>query len=144
MKLKVFYIHLLFVFSSIEKFGVVSPLKEAGIGKKEIRECSKRIGLSIWNKPSFACLATRIPYGEKITKEKLRKIEEGENILKKLGFEVVRLRYYSEKLVRIEVGKEEIKKVIRKREKILEELKELGFKYITVDLEGYRLVNRGG
>ena len=120
------------------EFGVVSPLEEAGIGKKEIREYSKRIGLSIWDKPSFACLATRIPYGEKITEEKLKKIEEGENVLKKLGFKVVRLRYYSEKLVRIEVGKEEIEKVIRKREKMLEELKKLDFKYITVDLEGYR------
>jgi len=125
-----------------EKFGVVSPLKEAGIGKKEIRECSKRIGLSIWNKPSFACLATRIPYGEKITKEKLRKIEEGENILKKLGFKVVRLRYYSEKLVRIEVGKEEIKKVFTKRAEIVNQLKKVDFKYITVDLEGYKTTTR--
>ncbi len=127
-----------------EEFGVVSPLKEAGIGKKEIREYSKKMGLSVWDKPSFSCLATRIPYGEKITEEKLKKVEEGENIFKKLGFKVVRLRYYSEELVRIEVGKEEIENVFIKRKEIVNQLKNLGFKHITVDLEGYRLVNRGG
>jgi len=121
-----------------EEFGVVSPLKEAGISKKEIREYSKKMELSIWDKPSFSCLATRIPYGEKITEEKLKKVEEGENILKKLGFKVVRLRYYSEKLVRIEVGKEEIKNIFIKRKEIINQLKKLGFKHITVDLEGYK------
>jgi len=124
------------------EFGVVSPLKEAGIGKKEIREYSKKMGLSIWDKPSFSCLATRISYGEKITEEKLKKIEEGENILKKLGFKVVRLRCYSEKFVRIEVGKEGIKKVFIKRKEIVNQLKKLGFKHITVDLEGYKTRTR--
>ncbi|MCM8785918.1 MAG: ATP-dependent sacrificial sulfur transferase LarE [Candidatus Omnitrophica bacterium] len=118
-------------------YNVLSPLKECGIRKNEIREMSKRLNLPTWNKPQMACLASRIPYGEKIIEEKLKRIEEGETFLYSLGFKIVRVRDYNE-LVRIEVDKEEIDKLIEFKEKIIEEFKKLGYKYITVDLEGYR------
>jgi len=124
-----------------EVFNVRSPLKEAGIGKKEIREYLKKMGLSIWNKPSFACLASRIPYGEKITEEKLKMVEKAEKILRENGFEIIRARYYRD-MVRIEVGEDEIEEIVKKRKKIVEGLKKIGFKYITVDLEGYKTRTR--
>jgi len=118
-------------------YKVVSPLRECGIRKKEIRELSKKMKLPTWNKPQMACLATRIPYGEKITEERLKRIEEGERFFLSLGFKIVRFRDYKE-ILRIEVGEEEIKKVINLRKEIVKKLKKLGYKYITIDLEGYR------
>ncbi|MCD6407448.1 ATP-dependent sacrificial sulfur transferase LarE [bacterium] len=120
-----------------EVFNVRSPLKEAEIGKEEIRKYSKEKGLPTWKKPQMACLISRIPYGEKITEEKLRMVEKAEKFLKENGFEIVRARYYRE-MVRIEVGEDEIEKIVKKRKKIVEGLKRIGLKYITVDLEGYR------
>ncbi|MCX7917447.1 MAG: ATP-dependent sacrificial sulfur transferase LarE [bacterium] len=118
-------------------YNVISPLKECGFRKKEIRKLSKMMKLPTWNKPQMACLASRIPYGEKITKRKLKKIETGEKFLYSLGFRMVRIRDYNG-LVRIEVDKDEIKKIIKFKDKIINELKNLGYKYITLDLEGYR------
>ncbi len=118
-------------------YNVISPLKECGIGKKEIREMSKMMKLPSYNKPQMACLASRIPYGEKITQKKLRRIEQGEDFLYSLGFKLVRVRDYNE-LARIEVEKNEIKKIIRFKDKITKKFKKIGYKYITVDLEGYR------
>ncbi len=118
-------------------FNVYSPLKEAGIGKEEIRRLSKKMNLPTWNKPQMACLASRIPYGEKITEEKLKRIEEGEKFLKNLGFVNVRLRDY-DRLARIEVEKERIKELFENRGKVIKKLKSLGYTYITVDLEGFR------
>lgn len=118
-------------------YNVVSPLKECGLRKEEIREYSKKLGLPTWNRPSMACLASRFPYGEKITEEKLKMVEEAEEFLKRMGFKVVRARYYGE-TVRIEVGEDEIENVLKKREEIVKGLKKSGFKYITVDLQGYR------
>ncbi|HOK56529.1 MAG TPA: ATP-dependent sacrificial sulfur transferase LarE [bacterium] len=118
-------------------YNVISPLKECGFTKKDIRELSKELNLPTWNKPQMACLASRIPYGEKITEEKLKRINEGEKFLYSLGFKIVRIRDYNE-LARIEVDKNEIEKLIKFKEKIIEKLKKIGYKYITVDLEGYR------
>ena len=118
-------------------FNVYSPLKEAKIGKEEIRKLSKKLGLSTWNKPNMTCLATRIPYGEKITEEKLERISKGEKFLKKLGFINVRLRDY-DTIARIEVEIDNFKKLFECRERIIKYLKKIGYIYITFDLEGFR------
>ncbi len=119
---------------------VRSPLLEAELTKKEIRELSKSLGLPTWDKPSFACLSSRFPYGFGITKENLMKIDSAETLLRDLGFKYFRVRYHDDKTVRIEVGKEEIKRLLDDdlREKIVKRMKELGFSYVTLDLQGYR------
>lgn len=120
-----------------EEEGVRSPLQEAGLSKNEIRRLSKKIGLATWDKPALACLASRIPYGSKISKPLLRRIGKAEAFLKGLGFKQVRLRHYG-RLCRIEVNKGDIPRLISKRAGISKRLKCLGYDYITVDLEGYR------
>lgn len=117
--------------------GVRSPLLELGFGKSEVRDIAKAYGLSVADKPSMACLASRIPYGEIITKGKLLKIAEAEYYIHNLGFRQVRVRHHSG-IARIEVSPEEILKVIEYRKRINNKLRSLGFKYITIDLEGYR------
>jgi len=118
-------------------FGVRSPLEEVGLTKDEIRELSRRLGLPTHNKPSFACLASRFPYGRKITKEALKRVESSEEYLKRLGISQVRVRNY-EALCRIEVEKQDMETCLKNREKIVERLKALGYIYITLDLCGYR------
>ena len=119
--------------------GVRSPLLEAGIGKDEIRKFSKSLRLPTWDKPSFACLASRFPFKNKITKDALGKIDEAESFLRKLGFKQVRVRMHKD-IARLEFYTNDFKKimdgVIRKR--IVQKLKSLGFKYVSLDLEGYR------
>ncbi len=119
---------------------VRSPLLEAELTKKEIRELSKSLGLPTWDKPSFACLSSRFPYGFGITKENLMKIDSAETLLRDLGFKYFRVRHHDDKTARIEVGKEEITRLLddNLREKIVKRLKELGFTYVTLDLQGYR------
>jgi len=116
---------------------IKSPLSEAGFSKKDIRKLSKLLGLSSWNKPSLACLASRIPYGTKITAGLLRRIDQAEAYLISLGFSQVRLRHY-DGLCRIEVEKKDVHRLLRYRQAIVEKLKSLGYNYITADLEGYR------
>ncbi|ADQ07240.1 PP-loop domain protein [Caldicellulosiruptor hydrothermalis 108] len=122
------------------ELNVVSPLKVAGLTKEDIRKLSKELGLPTWDKPAFACLSSRIPYGERITKEKLSMIEKAEEYLLGLGFKQVRVRYHQDKLARIEIGKDEMEKFldIKLIESVRNKFKELGFLYITLDLEGYR------
>lgn len=120
-----------------EIFNILSPLKECGLRKEEIRKISKKLNLPTWNKPQMACLASRIPYGVRITEEKLKRIEKGEKFLYDLGFKIVRVRDYNE-LVRIEVEKENLQKIIKFKNDIIKKFKKLGYKYITIDLEGYR------
>jgi uncharacterized protein len=119
------------------KLKIRSPLQEAGISKEDIRLLSKRLGLSTWDKPALACLASRIPYGRKITSRILARINKAEVFLRQLGFLQVRLRHYNG-LCRIEVFKDDIPKLISKHDLIVEKLKRLGYNYVTVDLEGYR------
>jgi len=114
-----------------------SPLQEAGFSKEDIRKLSYELGLSTWDKPSLACLASRIPYGIRIDSRLLKRINEAENSLRKMGFKQARLRHYNG-LCRIEVLKEDIPELIRKRDSVVENLKRFGYNYITVDLEGYR------
>lgn len=90
------------------ELNVVSPLKVAGLTKEDIRKLSKELELPTWDKPAFACLSSRIPYGERITKEKLSMIEKAEEYLLGLGFKQVRVRYHQDKLARIEIGKDEM------------------------------------
>jgi uncharacterized protein len=122
-----------------KEIGVSSPLKELRITKDEIYFLSKKFNLPTKDKPSFACLSSRIPYYEEITKDKLKKINKAEEILLNYGFKVVRARYHYP-ILRIEVSEKEINKFLKnnKRGKIVKELKQLGFLYITLDLEGYK------
>jgi len=120
-----------------EELNIRSPLQEAGFTKEDIRKLSKRLGLVTWDKPSEACLASRIPYGIKISPQLLVRVNRAEGYLRQLGFKQVRLRHYNG-LCRIEVLKEDIPRIMNKRTKIINRLKILGYNYITLDLEGYR------
>jgi uncharacterized protein len=119
---------------------VRSPLLEAGMGKADVRELSQQLGLPTWNKPAFACLSSRFPYGMSITPENLNRIDRAETFLRDLGFRSFRVRFHDERTARIEVGKEEINRLMSDevRENIVDQLKRLGFAYITLDLQGYR------
>jgi uncharacterized protein len=121
------------------ELGVRSPLVEVGLHKEEIRVLSKGMGIPTWNKPAMACLASRFPYGEQITLDKLKRIEQAESYLRSMGFAQVRVRCYSD-LARIEVTSDAVHRLTlpEHREKITARLRELGFVYVTVDLQGYR------
>ena len=118
---------------------VRSPLKEAGLTKREIRSLSKRLGLPTWNKPSLACLASRFPYGHRITLSGLQMVAEAEDFLHSLGFEQVRVRHHNS-LARIEVPLREMKQFYQaeRRRQVVERLKLMGYTYVTLDLQGYR------
>lgn len=118
---------------------VRSPLMEAGLTKQDIRSLSRSLGLRTWNKPALACLASRFPYGSKITRSALRRVEKGEDFLRELGFEQVRLRHYDD-LARIEVEKQKIKHLFNSNlsHRLRDRLKKLGYNHVVVDLEGYR------
>jgi len=122
-----------------EEFSVRSPLQEAKIGKDDIRRFSKKINLKTWDMPSMACLASRIPYGEEIKKDTLRKIALAEDFIRRSGIEQVRVRYHND-IARIEVERKDIKRFFNQKfcDKIIKHLKSLGFHYIALDLEGYR------
>ena len=117
--------------------GVIHPFILANITKTDIREIAKMKGFTFWNKPSAACLYSRIPYGEEITDVKLRMIEEGEEILKGLGLKQVRVRHH-DTIARIEVLPEDMIRIIEHRVMIDDSFRKLGFLYSTLDLKGYR------
>lgn len=124
---------------ALSELGVRSPLSEAGLTKEEIRALSREAGLFTAAKPSYACLASRVPYGEEITPEKLFRIEQSEAFLLAEGFKQVRVRCHGT-LARIEVAPEEIERLTGPalRQSLTARFKELGFHYVTVDLEGFR------
>lgn len=124
---------------AIEELKIESPLRQAGLTKKEIRFLSKKLGLPTWKKPSFACLASRFVYGETITEEKLAMVEKGEQLLFSLGFHQFRVRIHGT-LARIELLPEEMEQLLTAalREKIAKEFRSFGFSYVTLDLQGYR------
>lgn len=122
---------------AIRELGVRSPLREAGLTKAEIRLLSQALNLPTWNKPAYACLASRFVYGETITPEKLHRVELAEDFLKKQGFGQFRVRNH-QNMARIEVLPDEIDRVISLRDPIWEALTSYGFDYVTVDLKGYR------
>jgi uncharacterized protein len=122
------------------ELGVRSPLREAGFTKKDIREISRRMGLPTWNKPSFACLSSRIPYGTRIDRDILRRLDKAERFMKELGFRQVRVRHHGD-VARIEVEAEEIPRLASPeiRRQVTEKFKELEYLYTTLDLNGYRM-----
>lgn len=124
---------------AIRELSVLSPLRTAELYKEEIRFLSREMGLPTWDKPSFACLASRFPYGETITRERLSMVEKGEQLLISLGFKQMRVRVHGD-LARIEVLPGDFERIMEAetREKIVGCLKEAGFRYITMDLTGYR------
>jgi uncharacterized protein len=117
--------------------GVVHPFIEAGIEKEDIRSIAKEAGLSIWNKPSAACLASRIPYNEQLTEKKLEMIGSAEGLLKSLGFHIVRVRMHGD-IARIEIPSGDFERLLEIREPVSRGLKDLGFRYLTLDIDGYR------
>ncbi|GEO27689.1 adenine nucleotide alpha hydrolase [Alicyclobacillus acidoterrestris] len=118
--------------------GVRAPLLEVGLKKTEIRYLSNKFGLSTWDKPSFACLSSRIPYGQVITLEKLSMIDQAEAFLMKLGFRQVRVRQHEGKLARIEVPPAQLSDLVAVADLVVKKLKEIGYTYVSIDLQGYR------
>lgn len=124
---------------AVRELGVLSPLREAGLGKTEIRRLSAEMGLGTWNKPAYACLASRIPYGQPLTKETLERVEKAEDLLLSLGFRELRVRCH-DRLARLEVGPEERPRFFDAQlmDRVHRELSALGFSFVTLDLAGYR------
>lgn len=121
------------------KHQVKSPLMEAGLSKKEIRELSRQLGLPTWDRPSSPCLATRFPYGQPITKGAVERVRRAEDFLRGLGLCEVRVRVHDE-IARIEVDEEEIGSflTLERRSIVSQKLKSLGYRFVSVDLDGYR------
>lgn len=122
---------------ALEELGVISPLADIGITKGEIREFAINLNISVASRPSAPCMATRLPYDTEINFELLDNIEKGEEFIRNLGFEDVRLRVHND-IARIEVNKKHLIKLITEKDVITACLKDLGFIYITLDLEGFR------
>ncbi len=121
------------------EFGVRSPLREAGFTKDDVRACARMLGLPVWDKPSLACLSSRIPYGTRITPQLLKIIQSAEDHLRVLGFRQVRVRHHGE-TARIEIDRDDFNILLKPEtsRKIVEAFKHLGYTYICLDLEGYR------
>ncbi len=124
---------------AVVELGIKSPLRHIGFSKEEIRILSKHFGLPTWNKQSFACLASRFPYGEEITEEKLGMIDKAEQLLIDLGFSQLRVRIHGT-VARIELAPAEFEKIMEEsvRALVYSRFKELGFSYVALDLLGYR------
>jgi uncharacterized protein len=118
--------------------GIRSPLEEAGLGKEEIRQISRELNLPTWNKPSYACLISRFPYGVYLTPEKMRKVALAEDYLREMGLRTVRVRFHDD-VARLELGEEEYGRVVHElREAVVDKVKKAGFAYVALDLQGYR------
>jgi len=124
---------------AVRETGARSPLLECRFTKEDIRRISRKVGLPTWNKPSMACLASRIPYYEPISYERLRRVGLAETFLRKMGFAVVRVRDHGS-VARIEVDPEKIPTLVKPEvcRKVVARLRQLGYKYVTADLSGYR------
>jgi len=120
--------------------GVLSPLDEADLTKDDIRELSRRAGMSTWDEPASACLSSRIPYGSEVTDEKLRQIERAEEAVRALGFRVFRVRHH-DSTARLEVARSEMARALEPEvnARLVADLKALGYQYVSLDLQGYRL-----
>lgn len=124
---------------AVRELEIISPLKDAGLGKESIRILSKQLGLSTWDKPAFACLASRFPYGAKITMEKLAMVDRAEQYFIDLGFKQIRVRHQGD-TARIEVGSSERRKFFDPElmDNVHIQLQKIGFTYAALDLKGYR------
>lgn len=123
--------------AAVRELGILSPLADAGFTKEEVRRLAEKYGIAAAKKPSTPCLATRFPYGARLTYEEMRRVEQGELYLKSFGLYNVRLRIHKN-IARIEVDSGDIEIVVRHKGEITEYLKTLGYQYITLDLEGFR------
>lgn len=125
---------------AVEELSVKSPLREAGLTKQDIREISKALGLPTWSKPAYACLASRFVYGEEITEEKLRMLDQAEQFLIEQGFLEERVRIHGN-IARIEVPAKDIERLASEeiREAVYEKFKALGFMFVTIDMKGYMM-----
>lgn len=121
------------------EFGVRGPLKEAGMGKREIRAVAKMLGVPVWDKPAMACFSSRIPYGSRVDIASLNKVYRAEKALRELGFRQVRVRHH-ERIARIEVERSELPRLIDEEisRQVTRSLRDIGYLYVTVDLQGYR------
>ena len=124
------------------ELGVLAPLADAGMDKSDVREASKALGLNTWDKPSMACLASRIPYGGEVTVEKLAVIEKAEDFLRSRGFRQFRVRHHGA-VARVEIEEKDFERLLLKpfRHDIVKKLEGLGFSYISLDLAGYKTGN---
>ncbi len=125
-------------FKAAHEMGIIAPMIDAGLTKNEIRLLSKEMNLCTWNKPSMACLATRIPYGTPITRKALNMVEEAENVVLSFGFMTCRVRHHG-RVARIEIDPGDIERMLdeRTRMAMVKKIKKIGFLHIAVDLEGY-------
>jgi uncharacterized protein len=121
------------------EFGVRGPLKEADMGKREIRAVARFLGLPVWDKPAMACFSSRIPYGSKVDVASLQMIYKAERLLRELGFHQLRVRHH-DKIARIEVERSELPRLIEEEmsRTVTDGLRKLGYSYVTIDLLGYR------
>mgnify|MGYP000969128729 CR=1 FL=1 len=124
---------------ALEELGIISPLRNAGMTKADVRLLSKEMGLETWNKPAYACLASRIPYGQEITENKLKMVYEAEKYLMDMGFKQVRVRHHGD-MARIEVPSEDRARFydMQLMDIINDKFREIGFVYTALDLKGYR------
>lgn len=122
---------------AVRELGIASPLAEAGFTKEEVRTLAAEYGLSVSGKPASPCLATRFPYGTRLSAKAMRRVDKGEHFLKDQGFYNVRLRVHGE-IARIEVDSRDLQTLVENRERIVNGLKKLGYTYVTADLEGFR------
>jgi pyridinium-3,5-biscarboxylic acid mononucleotide sulfurtransferase len=125
---------------AVAELRVESPLREAGFGKADIRDLAKRLGLEVWDKPAAACLASRLPYGRRITAEGLSRIEAAEDILRDSGFRQLRVRDHGE-IARVEVGRDERSRFLEAglMDSVAASIKALGYRYVCLDLAGYSM-----
>ncbi|EFH85614.1 ATP-dependent sacrificial sulfur transferase LarE [Ktedonobacter racemifer] len=121
------------------EFGVRGPLKEAEMGKKEIRAIAKMLGMPVWDKPAMACFSSRIPYGSRVDVASLQMVYKAEKFLREQGFRQLRVRHH-DKIARIEVERSEIPRLVEEEmsRKVTDALRKIGYAYVTVDLLGYR------
>jgi uncharacterized protein len=119
------------------ELGIRSPLRDAGLGKADIRALSRAVGLPTWDKPSMACLASRIPYGTPLSVARLQAVDRAEEALRDLGFRQARVRHHGE-MARIEALPDDFPRLLVQRDAIVTALQPLGFHYVTLDLQGYR------
>lgn len=120
-----------------KEMDIKSPLLEAELTKDDIRRLSREMGLPAWNKPALPCLASRVPYGEEITREKLSMVKEAENYLRVLGLDNLRVRHHG-KLARIEVDPKNFPLIMESAAEITKKLRQIGYSYVTLDLQGFR------
>nr|WP_300276924.1 ATP-dependent sacrificial sulfur transferase LarE [Peptacetobacter sp.] len=122
---------------AIKELGIKSPLADSNFTKEEVRKLAKEYGISVSNRPSTPCMATRFPYGTKLDYEKIRKVEDAEKWFRDNGFYNIRIRVH-DNIARIEIDKNEMTLLLERKEEVIKNLKKIGYDYITLDLEGFR------